>query len=55
MEIPKTGGIDNATHINGLLTGFIIGYIIYLFIEEPKPKRRYKKRIKVIDNKEILL
>jgi len=55
LIIGFTGGIDNAAHIGGLLTGFIIGYIMYFFIDEPKPKRRYKKRIKVIGNEEGLL
>jgi rhomboid protease GluP len=46
LIIGFTGGIDNAAHIGGLLTGFMIGYIMYFFIDEPKPKRKYKKRIK---------
>lgn len=41
------GGIDNAAHIGGLLSGFMIGYIMYFFIDTPKPKRKYKKRKKV--------
>lgn len=55
LIIGFTGGIDNAAHIGGLLTGFIMGYIMYFFIDKPKPKRVYKKRIKVIENKENIL
>jgi len=38
-----------------LFTGFIIGYILYFFINGPKPNRKYKKSIKTIDKKENLL
>jgi rhomboid protease GluP len=41
------GGIDNAAHIGGLLAGVLLGCVLCFFIEAPKPKRRYKKRIKV--------
>lgn len=53
LIIGFTGGIDNAAHIGGLLTGFIIGYVMYFFIDEPKPKRKYKKRIKSGDETTI--
>jgi len=53
LIIGFTGGIDNAAHIGGLLAGFIIGYIMYFFIDEPKPKRKYKKRIKSGDEATI--
>ncbi|GAA4317535.1 rhomboid family intramembrane serine protease [Mucilaginibacter gynuensis] len=55
LIIGFTGGIDNAAHIGGLLTGFIVGYVMYFFIDDPKPKRKYKKRIKVVENTENLL
>lgn len=55
LIIGFTGGVDNAAHIGGLLSGFIIGYVMYFFIDEPKPNGKYKKRIKVIENKENLL
>jgi rhomboid protease GluP len=53
LIIGFTGGIDNAAHIGGLLAGFIIGYIMYFFIDEPKPTRKYKKRIKSGDEATI--
>jgi len=55
LIIGFTGGIDNAAHIGGLLTGFIVGYIFYFYIDDPKPKKSYNKRIKVIQNKGDLL
>lgn len=55
LIIGLTGGIDNAAHVGGLLTGVIVGYIMYFFIDAPKPKRRYKKRSKSIHEEEKLL
>ena len=50
-----TGGIDNAAHIGGLISGIIIGYILYFFIDAPKLKRVYKKRVKVVKPETELL
>ncbi|MFB9840864.1 rhomboid family intramembrane serine protease [Mucilaginibacter ginsenosidivorans] len=43
------GGIDNAAHIGGLLTGILIGYIMYFFVDEPNNKRKKGKSIRPAD------
>jgi membrane associated rhomboid family serine protease len=39
LIIGLSGGIDNAAHIGGLITGLIIGLIIYPSLEEEKEKK----------------
>jgi rhomboid protease GluP len=40
-----TGGIDNAAHIGGLVSGFILGLIFRFTIEKPATKKPRKKRV----------
>jgi len=40
-----TGGIDNAAHIGGLTSGFILGLIFRFTIEKPVAKKLRKKRV----------
>jgi rhomboid protease GluP len=47
------GGIDNAAHIGGLLSGIIAGYVLYFFIDAPKPKRKYKRKTKVTEQENV--
>jgi rhomboid protease GluP len=40
-----TGNIDNAAHIGGLISGFILGLIFRFTLEKPATKKTRKKRV----------